>query len=152
MPSALLVLAVGLGLGVVTPAGSAAGELHAKFEIFVDDVAVSTRFYEALGFRVAHVKPPNGYTTMERDGVVVALSPLPRWLPPLRWLGFLRLPPLGTEIVFYPGEALETLHDALARAGLAPGEIRLQPWGHRDFRLRDPNGYYVRLSEGGPLP
>jgi len=146
---AVLPLAVVLALGAAPDVAQA--EWRAKFELFVDDVEASTRFYEGLGFRVAHVKPSDDYTTMERDGVVVALSPLPRWLPPLRWLGFLRLPPLGTEIVLYPDD-LETLHAALTRAGFEPGEIRLQPWGHRDFRLRDPNGYYVRLSEGAPVP
>ncbi|HKJ24124.1 MAG TPA: VOC family protein [Myxococcota bacterium] len=146
---AALPLALGLALGAAP--GAARAEWRAKFELFVDDVEASTRFYETLGFRVAHVKPSDRYTTMERDGVVVALSPLPRWLPPLRWLGFLRLPPLGTEIVLYPDD-LETLRASLVRAGYSPGEVRLQPWGQRDFRLRDPSGYYVRLSEGGPIP
>jgi catechol 2,3-dioxygenase-like lactoylglutathione lyase family enzyme len=114
-----LVVALGLGLGIVTAAGPADAELRAKFELFVDDVDASTRFYQGLGFRVAHVKPSDGYTTLERDGVVVALSPLPRWLPPLRWLGFLSLPPLGTEIVFYPDD-LEALHESLSRAGRDP--------------------------------
>ena len=135
---------------LVTAALPASAELRAKFELFVDDVAASTRFYESLGFQVAHFKESDGYTTMEQDGVVVALSPLPRWLP-LRWLGFLRLPPFGTEIVLYP-DSLEGTREALEGAGYSPGEIKLQSWGHHDFRLRDPSGYYVRVSEGGPLP
>ena len=142
------VAALALALCLAAPAQA---ELRAKFELFVDDVEASTHFYEALGFRVAHVKEADGYTTMERDGVVVALTPLPRWLPPLRFLAFLRGPPLGTEIVLYPDD-LEAAREGMSKAGYAPGEIRLQPWGHRDFRLRDPSGYYVRASEGGPLP
>lgn len=145
-----LLLAVALTLLALALPPAAAAGMRAKFELFVNDVESSTRFYEALGFSVAYRKPSDGYTTMEQDGVVVALSPLPRWLP-IRWLGFLRLPPLGTEIVLYP-ESLADARAALERAGYAPGEIRLQPWGHRDFRLRDPDGYYVRVSEGGPLP
>ena len=142
--------ALALGLLLASLAPPAAAGLRAKFELFVDDVAKSTRFYETLGFAVAHAKESDGYTTMERDDVVVALSPLPRWLP-LRFLGFLRLPPLGTEIVLYPDD-LEATREALQRAGYSPGEIRLQSWGDRDFRLRDPSGYYVRVSEGGPVP
>ena len=144
---AVAMLAASLAL---LPAGGAEAEMRAKFELFVNDVEASTAFYEALGFRMAHRKPADHYTTMERDGVVVALMPLPRWLP-LRWLGFLRLPPLGTEIVLYP-DGLEAARRALVDAGHAPGEIRLQPWGQRDFRVRDPDGYYVRVSEGGPVP
>ncbi len=139
-----------LGLLLVSLAAPATAGLRAKFELFVDDVAASTRFYETLGFTVAHVKKSDAYTTMERDGVVVALSPLPRWLP-MRFLGFLRLPPIGTELVFYP-ESLEEARAAFDAAGFEPGEIKLQSWGHRDFRLRDPSGYYVRVSEGGPVP
>ena len=139
-----------LGVVLVTTDAPVSAELKAKFELFVDDVVASTRFYETLGFHVAHFKESDGYTTLEQDGVVVALSPLPRWLP-LRWLGFLRFPPFGTEIVFYP-DGLEEARQTLVRAGYSPGEIQLQSWGDRDFRLRDPNGYYVRVSEGAPIP
>ncbi|MBW2314004.1 MAG: hypothetical protein JRH10_07415 [Deltaproteobacteria bacterium] len=146
-----------LGLLLVSLAVPATAGLLAKFELFVDNVAASTRFYETLarfyetlGFTIAHFKESDAYTTMEHDGVVVALSPLPRWLP-MRFLGFLRLPPIGTELVFYP-ESLEDAHQAFEAAGYEPGEIKLQPWGHRDFRLRDPSGYYVRVSGGGPIP
>jgi hypothetical protein len=26
-------------------------------------------------------------------------------------------------------------------------DIALQPWGRRDFRLLDPSGYYLRVTE-----
>jgi hypothetical protein len=67
---------------------------------------------------------------------------LPRW-----WLGFLRQPPIGTEIVF-DSDRLEELREALESGGYAPGPIRLQPYGDLDFRVRDPDGNYVRISEG----
>ena len=81
---------------------------------------------------------------------MVALSPVPSWLP-LRWLGFLRRPPLGTEIVFY-SEQLEELRSALEAAGYSPGAIALQSWGDRDFRVSDHDGYYIRVSEGRAIP
>ena len=80
----------------------------------------------------------------------VALSPLPSWLP-LGWLSFARYPPLGTEIVFYVRD-LESSRGALEAHGYAPSEIRLQPWGDRDFRVSDNDGYYVRVSEGRAIP
>jgi len=122
---------------------------ESKFELFVTNVEESARFYTTLGFVVAH-KKPGGYTTLENGSTVVALSPVPSWLP-LRWLGFLRHPPLGTEIVFY-STRLEELRSALTTAGYSPGEIRLQSWGDRDFRVTDHDGYYVRVSEGHPVP
>src|SRR6185436_4757073 len=64
---------------------------------------------------------------------------------------FLRHPPLGTEIVFYTDD-LDALQAKLIAAGYSPGPVTLQPWGDRDFRLTDPDGYYVRLSEGHAIP
>ena len=87
---------------------------------------------------------------MQSHSTVVALSPLPSWLP-LRWLGFLRSPPLGTEIVLYTDQ-LDRLRSSLEAAGHSPGPIALQLWGDRDFRVRDYEGYYVRVSEGTALP
>ena len=122
---------------------------ESKFELFVTDVEESTRFYTTLGFVVAHRKP-DGYTTLKNGSTVVALSPVPSWLP-LRWLGFLRHPPLGTEIVFYTAR-LEELRVALDAAGYTPGPIALQSWGDRDPRVTDHDGYYIRVSEGLSVP
>jgi lactoylglutathione lyase len=123
--------------------------VESKFELFVTDAGESVRFYETLGFSVAHAKA-DGYSTLTSGHTVVALSPVPSWLP-LRLIGFLRRPPIGTEIVFYT-DRLEQLRDALIAAGYAPGPIALQSWGDRDFRITDPEGYYVRVSEGRAVP
>ncbi len=130
-------------LAVQLAAGAAAQE--SKVELFVEDSARSAGFYAQLGFAITEHKP-DGYTTLRRGDFVLALSPLPSWLP-LSWLGFLRSPPLGTELVFYVDD-LPAQREALATAGAEPGEIRLQPWGDRDFRVDDPDGYYVRVSDG----
>ena len=121
----------------------------AKFELFVTDVGESVRFYEVLGFSVAHAKP-DGYSTLRSGSTVVALSPVPWWLP-LRLVSVLRYPPIGTEIVLYTNR-LEPLHAASVAAGYAPGPVTLQAWGDRDFRLTDPDGYYIRMSEGRAVP
>jgi catechol 2,3-dioxygenase-like lactoylglutathione lyase family enzyme len=147
--SAIVLGLVLMAGGVGTAPGTDPTIRESKFELFVTDVEESARFYFALGFVVAHEKP-GGYTTLENGSTVVALSPVPSWLP-LRWLGFLRHPPLGTEIVFY-STRLEDLRAALVAEGYAPGKITLQSWGDRDFRVRDYDGYYVRVSEGQALP
>lgn len=122
---------------------------ESKFELFVSTLPESSAFYALLGFSEVHVKP-DGYTTLRSGSTVIALSPLPWWLP-VHWLGFLRHPPLGTEIVLYKPD-LEASRAALSAAGHSPSEIVLQPWGHRDFRVTDPDGYYVRVSEGRAVP
>lgn len=137
---------------LIASAGALAEEpvfVDAKFELFVSQPEEALRFYRDLGFQVAQRKS-DGYTTLRSGSTVIALSPIPWWLP-LRWLGFLRHPPLGTEIVLYTGQ-LEALRGGLEAAGWEPGPIRLQPWGDRDFRVTDPEGYYVRVSEGRALP
>ena len=122
---------------------------ESKFELFVSDPIESAAFYEVLGFVVLHAKS-YGYTTLRAGSTVIALSPVPWWLP-VHWLGFLRYPPIGTEIVLYT-DGLEETRTAFDRAGYAPGEISVQPWGDRDFRITDPNGYYIRVSEGVAVP
>lgn len=123
--------------------------LDSKFELFVTDAAESIRFYEVVGFSVVHAKP-DGYSTIRSGRTVMALSPVPWWLP-LRVVGVLRHPPIGTEIVLYTGR-LDDLRERLVAAGHSPSPVVLQPWGDRDFRITDPDGYYVRLSEGAAVP
>lgn len=147
MRAALVVAATAALLAAAVPA--TAEVVDSKFELFVTDTNESARFYAVLGFSVVHTKP-DGYATLRSGGTVVALSPLPWWLP-LRLVWFLRHPPLGTEIVFYTDD-LEAMQAKLLAAGYSPGPVTLQPWGNRDFRLTDPDGYYVRLSEGQAVP
>ncbi|MGH7786080.1 MAG: VOC family protein [Candidatus Binatia bacterium] len=135
---------------LIAHTASANGQVvDSKFELFVTDASESVRFYEVLGFSVADAKP-DGYSTLRSGNTVVALSPVPWWLP-LRLAAFLRYPPIGTEIVLYTNR-LDELREALIAAGDAPGEIAVQPWGDRDFRLTDPDGYYIRMSEGRAVP
>lgn len=133
-------------------AGAAPAQIiESKFELFVTKPEESVRFYETLGFSVAHAKP-DGYTTLVNGGTVVAVAPVPWWLP-LRLAAWLRHPPLGTELVFYcASDRLAALRDAFVAAGYEPGEIARQPWGNLDFRITDPDGYYVRVSEGRAIP
>jgi lactoylglutathione lyase len=148
IPTIAVLLAVGCESAAA--AGDAVPPVVAsKFEFFVHDVADSRKFYAALGFSVAHMKT-DGYSTLTSGSTVIALTPLPWWLP-VHWFGFLRYPPVGTEVVLYSAH-LESSKAALKERGYSPGEIRLQPWGHRDFRITDPDGYYIRVSEGVAVP
>ncbi|MCP4006024.1 MAG: glyoxalase [bacterium] len=118
---------------------------EAKFELFVNDPITSIEFYEAAGFEIVEAKS-DGYTTLRTGPIVISLSPLSTWIP-LRWLSVLRGPPLGTEIVLY-ADRLEDTQRRLTEAGFKPTPVVLQEWGLRDFRVRDPEGYYIRFTEG----
>lgn len=129
--------------------GEPGSPIDSKFELFVNDPAASTRFYKLLGFEVVEQKK-RGYTTLQSGSVEIALSPV-RTLIPLRWLGFLRNPPFGTEIVLYvKSDDLAPLQRKLIHAGHRTSLIERKRWGLRDFRARDPEGYYVRVSEIAP--
>jgi hypothetical protein len=148
--AAVLVVAPGVPAAQEDGVGTLGRPIDSKFELFVNDPDPSARFYELLGFEVVERKP-RGYTTLRSGPVEIALSPV-RTVIPLRWLGFLRNPPFGTEIVLYvEPEALEDMQRKLIHTGRRTTLIRRQPWGLRDFRTRDPEGYYVRVSEIAPF-
>ena len=123
-----------------------------KFELATTDPSRDTAFYSELGFRVV-AKTSYGYVTLKSGPVVIALSPVAKINSrDTASLSKLRRPPIGVEIVLYTTENLEEKHARLKSLGLKPTDIRLQPWGVRDFRITDPGGYYIRISEGHAIP
>jgi hypothetical protein len=47
---------------------------------------------------------------------------------------------------------LGAARSALVEAGYEPGDVVLQAWGDRDFRITDPDGYYIRVTLGHAIP
>jgi hypothetical protein len=126
--------------------------IESKFELATADPSRDAAFYSKIGFRVV-AKTSYGYLTLKSGPVVIALSPVTNSsLPDIASLSKVRRPPIGVEIVLYTAENLEEAHTRLKRLGLNPTDIRLQPWGVRDFRITDPGGYYIRISEGHAIP
>jgi len=154
-----------LALAVLVPAASAQSSgsspnqatsestyIESKFELATTDPIRDTAFYEKLGFSVV-ARTSYGYVTLKSGPVVIALSPAAKIDPSdTASLSKLRRPPVGVEIVLYTTENLDEKHAKLKSLGLKPTDIRLQPWGVRDFRLTDPGGYYIRISEGHAIP
>jgi catechol 2,3-dioxygenase-like lactoylglutathione lyase family enzyme len=125
-----------------------------RLELFVEDLDASVAFYErALGFRVARREPE--YASVRRGDAELGLAPISRL--PARGAGpgfsqerLARDRGAGVEIVLEV-EDLAAAEDAVQRAGFAliePPQER--PWGLRDFRLADPDGYYVRVTTRAP--
>ena len=126
--------------------------VESKFELATTDPSRDTAFYSKLGFSVV-AKTSYGYVTLKSGPVVIALSPVARINSgDTASLSKLRHPPVGVEIVLYTAENLEEKHARLKSLGLNPTDIRLQAWGVRDFRITDPGGYYIRISEGHAIP
>jgi predicted enzyme related to lactoylglutathione lyase len=115
------------------------------FEIFPDDMDETADFYErVLGFVVTDDRRTAElpYLGMARDGVRLGASSI---------LGpgdsGHRLPPTGVEIVLEVDDLAAERDRVLGAGWPLAQDLTLQPWGRRDFRLLDPSGYYLRVTE-----
>jgi len=130
----------------------AATEDHGGVELHVPDFAPAREFYGRLGFIAVRDEPDRGaggYLVMRRGRSVLRFWPGSDRLQSHPYFG--GFPPgsrrgYGVEIVVVV-EDLDALY-ARARAFAAVLEpLRQRPWGLRDFRLADPFGYYLRITE-----
>jgi lactoylglutathione lyase len=133
--------------------------MRLRLELFVRDLDASVAFYErVLGFRVDRRDADGGYASLVRGSVVLGLGPIAKLPRDGPGGGFTqaRLAAdrgAGVEIVLEVDDLGAAL-DRVQRARHPLVEtIRDRPWGLRDFRLVDPDGYYWRVTESpGWLP
>lgn len=65
-------------------------------------------------------------------------------------IGDQRRPPTGVELVLEVDDVLAE-RDHVGRQGWPLEEdLVARPWGLRDFRVLDPSGYYLRITERAP--
>jgi|SRR5664279_4856187 len=123
-----------------------------RFELFVQDVERSVCFYSStLGLEPPATWSPEGYVPI-RAGVVtigvqhLANLPAEHHFSPSRLAGPRGV---GLEIVVEVDDVDLAYANAAAHAERCGGSVEPlddQPWGLRDFRLVDPDGYYVRVT------
>jgi len=126
---------------------SASAGATLRLELFVDDLAASAAFYVgALGFAVEY--QDHEYASLRNGAVVLGLG-LARRLPAAHHFGqqaHARQRGVGVEIVLEVPD-LDSVYRRAAASGYPPeGAPRDRPWGLRDFRIVDPDGYYVRVT------
>jgi catechol 2,3-dioxygenase-like lactoylglutathione lyase family enzyme len=118
--------------------------------IGVADVARSTKWYQSL-FGQPHVAPAHDYFGQIQDADGTVLLCLHRW-------GDHEHPSLSTPDHAQPGNGLllffrvDDFDATLSRARALVSELEEEPalsanTGTREFALRDPDGYYVMISE-----
>ncbi|MEJ1970772.1 MAG: VOC family protein [Rhizomicrobium sp.] len=131
--------------------------LGQKVELFVADMAVAVDFYtRVLGFEAHETRRAElagrtlVHTAVQSGPVVIGLGLLDR----LADGHHLRRAPaapngIGFEFVIYvAGAELEAWYERACRESTLRIEpLGLKPWGARDFRVVDPDGYYIRISE-----
>jgi len=119
-------------------------EVTLRIELFPEDMDRFVDFYtRVLRFRLVRDERDAAfpYVAVQRGSVHIGASKA--WEQSNAQH---RRPPAGVEIVLELDD-LEAEERSVAGAGWAlERPITLQPWGARDFRLLDPDGYFLRIT------
>ena len=115
-----------------------------RLEIFPADLNATVRFYvDLLGFTLVTDRrgDEQPYLALERGAVRIGAAARPGEGSPAQ-----RRPPTGVEIVLEV-DYLHAERDRIRHAGWPIDEdIVRRPWGLQDFRVTDPDGYYLRIT------
>jgi catechol 2,3-dioxygenase-like lactoylglutathione lyase family enzyme len=126
--------------------------MRLRLELFVENLDTSIAFYTGvLGFELR--RRSDGYASLRHGSVVLGLGSIAE-LPAAGGPGFSQArlraagaKGAGVEIVLETDD-LTALHDRCAAAGAVVEPLRSRPWGLTDFRITDPDGYYLRITHG----
>ena len=124
--------------------------MRLRLELFVADMDASIAFYtRALGYRV--VRRDDGYASLRRGAAVLGLGPVAKLPADGGGPGFtqerLAGRPRRGRGDRARGADLDAAYERPSpRGARSPSRRRRRPWGLRDFRLADPDGYYVRVT------
>jgi lactoylglutathione lyase len=120
-------------------------EMTLRFEIFPDDLDATVDFYtRVLRFRLAADQrdEPGAYVSLQRGSVRVGAAR--RVVPDARAA---RLPPAGVELVLEVDDVVAERDQIIAAGWPLAEDLRDRPWGLKDFRVLDPAGYYLRITD-----
>jgi lactoylglutathione lyase len=117
-----------------------------RMELFVSDMDVSIDFYcRVLGFDLVRREP--GYASVRSGNVVLGLGPVAKLPEHDGYFTRSRLEEdrgAGVEIVLEVDD-IHAFHEHVRDAGYPiMHALERRPWGLTDFRIVDPNGYYLR--------
>jgi catechol 2,3-dioxygenase-like lactoylglutathione lyase family enzyme len=114
-----------------------------RVEIFPADLDATVIFYTTvLGFSlVTDQRATHGYVALERDHVRIGAAA--RRGPVV---GEVHRPPTGVELVLEVDDIVEERDRVLAQGWPLEEDLCVRPWGLTDFRLLDPCGNYLRLT------
>jgi catechol 2,3-dioxygenase-like lactoylglutathione lyase family enzyme len=115
-----------------------------RFEIFPDDLDVIVDFYtRILLFRLTADQrdEPDPYVSLQRDDVRIGAAR--RAVP---GAGAARRPPAGVELVLEADDVIAERERVIAAGWPVAEDLKDRPWGLTDFRVLDPAGYYLRIT------
>ena len=121
--------------------------MNTRFELFVQDIQKSSEFYEnVLGFTAT--KLTKEYVGLTNGNVRIGLGAISN-LPtnhPLRLNNPDERKGVGIEIVLEVDDVAELYGKVQTCGHPISAPLMIQPWGLTDFRLIDPDGYYLRIT------
>lgn len=112
-----------------------------RIELFPADLARALTFYELLGFEVrGRSAGPPAYASVTLGDVRIGLCEAAPVDPAARAL------PVGTEIVIEVGDIQRRRDEFVGRGLVLAEDLVEREWGLSDFRVIDPDGYYLRFT------
>jgi predicted lactoylglutathione lyase len=121
-------------------------------ELHVDDFEKVKEFYGKLGFKAVWERKPEakkGYLIIKLDDNILCFWPGNEQVYNQSW--FKKFPKdtkrgYGVEIVIMVKD-VKKLYEKIKPFAKVADELQKQPWGLWDFRIEDPFGYYLRITE-----
>ncbi len=125
---------------------------YTLLELHVPDFQKVKEYYGKIGFEVVWERTPEdfkGYLVMNMEENILCF-----WCgnqsvqdhPYFKKFSPTNQPGYGVEIIVMV-ENVEAYYDRVKAIANVVGPIALQPWGLKDFRVADPFGYYLRITE-----
>jgi len=117
---------------------------YLRCELFPQDLDASVDFYlDVLGFELERdERAASGYVSLRLGDIVVGLLRAWSAAEPEH-----RKPPVGVELVLVVDDVVAARDRVRARAWPIAEDLERRPWGLTDFRLLDPDGYYLRITQ-----
>jgi uncharacterized glyoxalase superfamily protein PhnB len=112
-----------------------------RVEIFPSNHDRTIRFYAGLGFSVTGLSEgPPAYASLRLGDVRIGVCEADAVESDRRAI------PAGTEIVIEVDDIHACRDDAVAAGTVLDEDLKERPWGLIDFRVSDPDGYYLRFT------
>ena len=124
-------------------------QMSVRFELFVQDMDQAIAFYShILGFEV--LRREEDYASLRNGTCILGLGPIAK-LPEERGGYFTRSKlrsarGLGVEIVLEVDDVHAAYEHVQSCGYPIEGPLQKRNWGLTDFRLADPDGYYLRIT------
>ena len=122
-----------------------------RVEIFPADLEKCIAFYTDI-LRFTLLGRKNGYAYFQRDSIFIGADQSNFELGELQRANLSsRKPPTGVEILIEVDDLeAERSWVVVEKGWTLDADIKLQYWGLRDFRIMDPDGFYLRITEHSP--